>query len=148
MDRISKEHRSWNMSRIRDKDTSPEKAVRSLLYKLGYRYHLHRKDLPGKPDIVLPKHKTVIFVHGCYWHRHPGCRYAYKPKTRIDFWTQKFKDNVKRYHLQQAELIRLGWRVLVIWECEIADQGLLVSRINNAFSGASRDGEDCGNANI
>lgn len=134
MDRISKDHRSWNMSRIHNKDTTPEKSVRSLLHKLGYRYRLHRNDLPGKPDIVLPKYKTVIFVHGCYWHRHPGCKYAYKPKTNINFWKDKFRDNVERYQRQQSELIGLGWNVLVIWECETTDQELLFSRINNALA--------------
>ncbi|MBU1162905.1 MAG: DNA mismatch endonuclease Vsr, partial [Proteobacteria bacterium] len=86
MDIISKEKRSWNMSRIRGKDTKPEIIVRSMLHRMGYRFRLHRKDLPGKPDIVLPKYKTVIFVHGCFWHRHKGCKYAYTPKSRVKFW--------------------------------------------------------------
>lgn len=118
MDRISKEHRSWNMSRIRGRDTKPEKVVRSLLHRMGYRFRLHRKGLPGKPDIVLPKYRTVIFVHGCFWHRHSGCRFAYTPKSRGEFWQQKFRANRRRDHRSTAALTRLGWRVLVIWECE------------------------------
>ncbi|HEY0980807.1 very short patch repair endonuclease, partial [Schlesneria sp.] len=85
-DRITKSHRSWNMSRIRSKDTSPELQVRSLLHGLGYRFRIHRIDLPGKPDIVLPRYRVAVLVHGCFWHRHPGCKYAYTPKSRIQFW--------------------------------------------------------------
>jgi len=121
VDRISPEHRSWNMSRIRDKNTKPEIKVRSLLHKLGYRFRLHRKDLPGKPDIVLPKHNTVIFVHGCFWHRHHRCKYAYKPKSRIDFWETKFKENVNRDRRNRKRLIQLGWKVITIWECKVFD---------------------------
>ena len=86
MDNISPEHRSWNMSRIKSKDTIPERIVRSYLHRNGFRFRLHVKELPGKPDIVLPKYKTVIEVRGCFWHRHKGCKYAYMPKTRIEFW--------------------------------------------------------------
>ena len=118
MDRISKEHRSWNMSRIKGKDTKPEIRVRKMMHKMGYRFRIHRKDLPGRPDIVLPKHKTVIFVHGCYWHRHKGCKLAYTPKSRVQFWTEKFEGNVKRDREHKAELEKIGWNVGVIWECE------------------------------
>lgn len=118
MDSLSREHRSWNMSRIRGKDTRPELRVRSALHRLGYRFRLNRRDLPGKPDIVLPRYQTVIFVHGCFWHRHPGCRFAYTPKSRVEFWQAKFERNVARHREVEEELTTLGWRVLVIWECE------------------------------
>lgn len=119
MDILSKEKRSWNMSRIRAKNTKPEIIVRSLIHRLGFRFRLHVKSLPGKPDIVLPKYKTVIFVHGCFWHRHPSCKYAYEPKSRKDFWQKKFRQNVERHASVTKELRRLGWRVIVLWECEI-----------------------------
>jgi DNA mismatch endonuclease (patch repair protein) len=117
-DRISRQHRSWNMSRIRDRDSKPEKVVRSTLHRLGYRFRLHRADLPGKPDIVLPKYRTVVFVHGCFWHRHPDCRFAYTPKSRVDFWNAKFTRNVERDLEVQEELHKLGWKIVIIWECQ------------------------------
>lgn len=120
-DRITKQRRSWNMSRIRSKDTKPELAVRSLLHRMGFRFRLHVKRLPGCPDIVLPKLQTVIFVNGCFWHRHPKCKFAYFPKSRKDFWEKKFKSNVGRDRLLCQELAKLGWSVCVIWECETRD---------------------------
>lgn len=120
-DRISKEHRSWNMSRIKGKDTSPELRVRSVLHRMGYRFRLHRNDLPGKPDIVLPKYRTVIFVHGCFWHRHLGCRYAYTPKSRVDFWNRKFKETRMRDCKNLVSLSDQGWNVWIVWECETRD---------------------------
>ncbi|MHC4875619.1 MAG: very short patch repair endonuclease [Planctomycetota bacterium] len=129
MDRLTKQHRSWNMSRIRGKDTKPELLVRSMLHRLGFRFRLHRKDLPGKPDIVLPAYRTVIFVHGCFWHRHPGCRFAYNPKSRVDFWRAKFRRNVERHQEVEQALEDLGWRVIVIWECETASDEQLEQRI-------------------
>jgi len=119
VDTVSEERRSWNMSRIKGKDTKPELVVRSLLHKMGYRFRLHRKDLPGKPDIVLPKYNTVIFVHGCFWHRHKGCKYAYTPKSRVKFWKDKFDGNVKRDKNHRKQLKGLGWKLGVIWECEV-----------------------------
>ena len=107
------------MAAIKSKNTKPEIAVRQLLHSLGYRFRLHRKDLPGSPDIVLPKYKTVIFVHGCFWHRHEGCKYATNPKTRESFWNKKFEDNKKR-DLEIKEKIKdIGWKSVIIWECEI-----------------------------
>ena len=129
MDRLTKQHRSWNMSRIRGKDTKPEMRVRSVLHRMGFRFRLHRKDLPGKPDIVLPAYGTVIFVHGCFWHRHPGCRYAYTPKSRVDFWQTKFQRNVERHQEVEAELEELGWHVVVIWECETGSEEQLQQRL-------------------
>jgi len=120
VDRLTREHRSWNMSRIRSRDTAPEKIVRSTLHRAGYRFRLHSSQLPGRPDIVLPKHHTVIFVHGCFWHRHKRCRFAYTPKSRVAFWNEKFLRNVERDHEAAAALRRLGWRVITVWECEAA----------------------------
>jgi len=118
VDGLSKERRSWNMSRIKSKDTAPEMCVRKVLYGLGYRYRLHDKRVFGKPDIILPKYKTAIFVHGCFWHRHSGCRYAYTPKSRSEFWSKKFEANTARDKVVADELDRINWRRLVIWECQ------------------------------
>ncbi|GEM_PF-332875 len=142
MDRISKEHRSWNMSRIRGRDTSPERIVRSVLHRMGYRFRLQRRDLPGRPDIVLPKMRTVVFVHGCFWHRHRGCRFAYKPKTRVGFWSDKFEENVRRDKRVRRRLRNLRWQSLVIWECEVADTLTLSCRLVKRLSAlAWRAGE-------
>ena len=129
MDRISKEHRSWNMSRIRSRNTKPERMVRSLLHRMGYRFTLHRKDLPGKPDIVLPKYKAVIFVHGCFWHRHEGCKYAYFPKTKQKFWATKFKSNVERDRNVMKQLNEKDWQILIIWECELSDTESIIKTL-------------------
>ena len=133
MDIISEERRSWNMSRIKGKDTKPEIIVRSMLHRMGYRFRLHRKDLPGKPDIVLPKYNTVIFVHGCFWHRHEGCKFAYKPKSRIDFWNSKFDETVARDKLNRKQLEANGWNVEIIWECETKDTNRLRNIINKTL---------------
>lgn len=107
------------MSRIRSKDTKPEKIIRSILHKLGFRFRINRKNFPGKPDIVLPKYKTVIFVHGCFWHHHAGCRIASNPKSNIDFWNKKFSNNIERDKKNQKALKEMGYRVVIIWECEV-----------------------------
>ncbi|MDD5169002.1 MAG: DNA mismatch endonuclease Vsr, partial [Syntrophales bacterium] len=101
-DRLTKEKRSWNMRRITARNTKPEMTVRSLLHELGYRFRVHRKDLPGKPDIVLPRYKTAIFVNGCFWHRHHGCKNATMPKTNAEFWKKKLSENVERDSKKQA----------------------------------------------
>jgi DNA mismatch endonuclease (patch repair protein) len=137
MDRLTKERRSWNMSRIRGRDTSPERAVRSILHRLGYRFRLHAR-LPGRPDVVLPKYRTVVFVHGCFWHRHSGCPYAYAPNSRTEFWSQKFADNVARDRGAAAELRALGWQVLVAWECELRDTRKLSRRLDRELRRAAR----------
>ena len=118
-DRITKEHRSWNMSRIRGKNTGPEKRLRSMLHRSGYRFCLHHPGLPGHPDIVLPRYRTIVFVHGCYWHRHQGCPNATTPKSRTEFWGKKFSDTVKRDQRKAKELERLSWHVIIVWECEL-----------------------------
>lgn len=130
-DRISESKRSWNMSRIRGKDTKPEIAVRSMLHRMGYRFRLHRNDLPGRPDIVLPSRNTVILVHGCYWHRHPGCKHAYSPKSRVNFWEKKFAENVERDGRNIESLEEIGWKVLVVWECELRNPDKLANRLKN-----------------
>lgn len=127
MDRISKEHRSWNMSRIKSKDTKPELIVRKQLFKIGYRYRLYGKIskrvykpgiLPGKPDIVLKKYKTVIFINGCFWHQHPNCKYSHIPKTRTEWWQIKLNKNIERDKSNTIKLNQLGWKVITVWECE------------------------------
>jgi len=109
------------MSRIRSKNTKPEILVRKWLHKQGFRFRLHQKDLPGKPDIVLPKYRTVIFVHGCFWHRHPGCKRTTTPSTNTEFWEEKFRKNVDRDVRNRETLEALGWKVIVVWECEVKD---------------------------
>jgi DNA mismatch endonuclease (patch repair protein) len=132
MDTLTRERRSWNMSRIKGRDTKPELLVRSVLHRLGYRFRLHQKKLPGRPDLVLPKHRTVVFVHGCFWHRHPRCRYAYTPKSNIAFWTTKFEQNVARDREARRALRKAGWRVVVIWECQAKDAAILTARLKTA----------------
>lgn len=114
-------------------NTKPELIVRSLLHSFGLRFRLHRKSLPGSPDIVLSKHHTAIFVHGCFWHRHPGCKYATTPKTRQEFWIPKFEGNVARDARKEAQLQELGWRVLIVWECETKDLVALSVRLRHEF---------------
>lgn len=133
MDRISKERRSWNMGRIRSQDTRPERVVRTLLHRLGYRFRLHRKDLPGCPDIVLPRLRIVILVHGCFWHRHSRCRRAYTPRSRTHFWLEKFRANRQRDRDSSAALAALGWRVVVVWECETRNVNRLATRLGRCM---------------
>ena len=120
MDTVSKAQRSWNMSRIKSTNTKPEILVRSYLHKNGFRFRLHVKDLPGHPDIVLPKYKTVVEVRGCFWHRHPGCKVATIPSSNTDFWLKKFSQNVDRDKRHAEEVNALGWRLIIVWECETA----------------------------
>lgn len=132
-DILTKEHRSWNMSRIRSKDTAPEIRVRSLLHSAGFRFRLHVKNLSGSPDIVLSKHRTVIFVHGCYWHRHPGCKYTYTPKSRVEFWKNKFEENIHRDQINTKLLKEQGWKVEIVWECQTKEEDVLRKRIRGIF---------------
>ncbi|GJB83451.1 very short patch repair endonuclease [Aeromonas caviae] len=119
IDTLTPSERSKRMSRIRDKNTKPELALRKSLHKLGLRYRLHGSDLPGKPDLVFPRYRTVVFVHGCFWHRHAGCSIATTPKSNTSFWLDKFKKNVARDAQVIAELQAMGWTVLIVWECEL-----------------------------
>lgn len=118
-DIVSPEKRSQNMSAIRSKDTKPEVYLRKLLFAQGYRYRIADKSVPGHPDIFLRKYNTAIFVNGCFWHRHPGCKYAYTPKSRVEFWQKKFDDNVRRDSAVKAELLEHGIKLLTVWECAI-----------------------------
>lgn len=130
MDIIDREARSRLMGRIRGKDTKPEMMVRRIAHRLGFRFRLHRRDLPGNPDLVFPGRRKVVFVHGCYWHRHPGCRQAYEPKSNVEFWTEKFAANVTRDEKALADLSEQGWDTLIIWECEAKDSDLVASRLS------------------
>lgn len=118
MDIFTKEKRSEIMRKVKSKDTGPEKKVRSLLHSLGYRFRLHRKDLPGKPDIVLPKYKVVIFVHGCFWHGHECKLGRNRPSSNVEYWTGKIISNIERDNLSISKLTELEWRVFVVWECQ------------------------------
>ena len=118
-DRITPEKRSWNMSRIKGKDTKIEVEVRSWLFSRGFRFRKNDKRYPGKPDIVLPKYKTVIFINGCFWHRHTGCKYTTTPKTRTEFWLEKFERNVRNDELHRQQLEDMGWKVITTWECQL-----------------------------
>ena len=132
MDRLTPQRRSANMSRIRSTNTAPERTVRSVLHRLGYRFRLHDRSLPGTPDIVLPRWKTVILVHGCFWHRHPRCHFAYNPKSRQEFWTSKFTENVDRDRRHKRALKRHGWHVVTIWECQVAERDALATMLRTA----------------
>ena len=118
-DTLTPEERSRNMAAIRSRDTKPEVYLRKLLFAKGYRYRIADKNIPGHPDIFLRKYNTAIFVHGCFWHRHPGCKYAYTPKSRVEFWQKKFDDNVRRDAVVAEELQKQGIKQLVVWECTI-----------------------------
>lgn len=117
-DTLDREARSAHMRSIRQKNTTPELVVRRVAHAAGLRFRLHRRDLPGTPDLVFQKHRTVVFVHGCFWHRHEGCRKATMPKSRTDFWSEKFERNRERDARNVADLETLGWRVAVVWECQ------------------------------
>lgn len=118
-DIVSPEQRSKNMSAIRSRNTKPEVYIRKLLFAKGYRYRIAEKSVPGHPDIFLRKYNTAIFIHGCFWHRHSGCQYAYMPKSRVEFWQRKFEANIKRDYIVKAELQKLGVKCLLIWECTV-----------------------------
>jgi len=125
-DKFLKDERSWIMSQVHSYNTSPEIKVRKLLHSMGFRFRLHRKDLPGKPDIVLPKYQTVIFVHGCFWHGCPSCHRArIRPKANSEYWNKKLDRNMQRDKENQVSLDALGWRTLVVWECETKKKNLL-----------------------
>lgn len=130
-DTITRERRSWNMSRIKGQNTGPEVRLRSLLHRAGFRFRIHAKELPGRPDIILPKYRAAIFVHGCFWHRHAGCRNATMPSTRTEFWQAKFDANISRDERNRAALQAAGWTVFTIWECELkSDAPGVVERLS------------------
>ena len=129
VDTISPEYRSEIMGRVRAKDTTPEMVVRRMLHAAGYRYRLHARDLPGKPDIVFPARRKVVFINGCFWHRHRDCALARLPKSRIEFWTEKLERNRERDERNTEALQALGWEVLTVWECEVRDPAALMPRV-------------------
>lgn len=137
MDRLSPDERSANMRAIRSKDTKPELRVRSVLHRMGYRFRVTPSGLLGKPDVAFPGRKKAVFVHGCFWHRHLGCRFAYRPKSRQEFWDAKFSRNVVRDGEVITALEAIGWHSLVVWECETSDGPALEDRLTN-FLGSAR----------
>jgi DNA mismatch endonuclease (patch repair protein) len=139
MDRLSPAHRSENMRAIAGRNTKPELLVRKVLHRLGYRFRLHGRDLPGTPDVVLRPRRKVIFVHGCFWHSHPGCPKAYRPKSRIEFWDQKFERNQERDACDQAALKAAGWSSLVVWECEAVDSEHLRNTLTRFLNRSAAD---------
>jgi len=144
-DNLTPEQRRFTMQRVRSRNTSPEIIVRRLLHRAGFRFRLHRRDLPGCPDIVLPKYRTVIFVHGCFWHRHPGCpRGRSTPASNTDYWQRKFRRNVERDAAHRAALQRLGWRVLIVWECQVRDLESLKQTLFPAITTRTKPAESGG----
>jgi len=129
MDVLTPEQRRRTMAAVKSENTRPEIIVRQLLHAAGFRFRLHRKDLIGKPDIVLPRYRTIIFVHGCFWHQHLGCKRSARPSTRTGYWQSKLDRNMERDQANQAALLALGWNVIVVWECEISDASALRERL-------------------
>lgn len=132
-DIFSKEKRHEVMAKVKGQNTMPEMIVRSMIHRMGFRFSLHRKDLPGKPDIVLPKHRKIVLVHGCFWHGHVHCKKAMIPKSNVEFWTNKIETNRKRDRKVIYELRKSGWRVLVIWQCEIRRLDKLTAKLQRFF---------------
>lgn len=135
MDKVTPQQRRTNMARVRGKDTAPELRVRRIAHRMGLRFRLHRKDLPGRPDLVFPKYRAAVFVHGCFWHRHARCPRASTPATRVEFWQAKFEANKARDRRQIQALQELGWRVLTIWECELKDEGFVEAALQSLVVG-------------
>jgi DNA mismatch endonuclease (patch repair protein) len=138
VDRVSKEKRSEIMRAVKNKDTTPEMTVRRLIFSMGYRYRLHPRELPGRPDMVFPKYRLALFVHGCFWHRHEGCPKTSTPKTDVKTWKAKFKRNVERDQSNLTELKELGWRTAVIWECETKTEQVLKAKLRSIFRATRR----------
>jgi DNA mismatch endonuclease, patch repair protein len=129
MDVFTPDQRSALMARIRGKNSKPEILIRRIVHALGYRFRLHRRDLPGTPDLVFPRLNKIIFVHGCFWHQHDGCQFAYKPKSNSTFWKRKFSENIARDDRAICELKELGWNVLVVWECRTREPASLLRKL-------------------
>lgn len=138
VDTLTPAQRSERMSKIRSRDTKPEIALRKAFHRMGFRFRLQGRELPGKPDIVLPKYRTVVFVHGCFWHRHLKCKVATTPKSNTEFWQGKFDRNVERDTQNIAALEALGWNVLIFWECEIKDLNTVDNRLSEEFEAIKR----------
>jgi DNA mismatch endonuclease (patch repair protein) len=136
-DPLSSEQRSERMSRVRGKDTKPELKIRRLVWSLGYRYRLHSKKLPGRPDLVFPSRKKVIFIHGCFWHQHENCRQYRMPRSKLDFWLPKLEGNKKRDAVNLQKLCETGWHSLIVWECQIKDEKEIAKRIIDFLEGKS-----------
>ena len=143
MDLLTSDQRSRLMSRVKSKNTRPELLVRRLVYNMGFRYRLHRADLPGHPDLVFFKKRQIVFVHGCFWHRHKGCKLASSPKTRTEFWRNKFISNLTRDERVHSELVALGWKVLVVWECETRNPLDLAVKLREFLEDGCRDNSRC-----
>lgn len=141
MDTVDKAKRSRIMGRIRGRHTKPEMIVRRIAHRLGFRFRLHRHNLPGSPDMVFAGRRKVVFVHGCYWHRHANCRFAYQPKSNVEFWTTKFARNVERDAEALTKLKEIGWHPLVIWECECDDSEAVAQRLVTHLGGVKADAD-------
>jgi DNA mismatch endonuclease (patch repair protein) len=135
VDTLTPAQRSERMGRVRSKDTKPELAVRRIVFGMGYRYRLHRRDLPGNPDMVFPSRGKIIFVHGCFWHRHGKCELTRWPKSKLEFWKPKLEENSRRDRASQKALRRLGWRVLIVWECQLRNANALAARLRKFLEG-------------
>ncbi|NWG14605.1 MAG: DNA mismatch endonuclease Vsr [Acidobacteria bacterium] len=134
-DVFCKEKRSWIMARVKGRDTKPEMLVRSLIHRMGFRFRIHKRDLPGNPDIVLPRHGKAIFVHGCFWHGHNPCRRSKRPTTNKAFWNKKLDENIRRDKRFRRELHRMGWKTLVVWQCEIRHPKKLLRKLDGFLHG-------------
>ena len=132
-DTLSSEQRSQLMAKIRGKNTGPERVVRSLLHRAGYRFRIHVRALPGTPDVVLPRYRTVVFVNGCFWHRHAGCKIATTPKSHRKFWMEKFARNVANDRKHRRQLRRMGWRVVTVWSCQLKPPDRILAKIEKAL---------------
>lgn len=135
MDTLTPEQRSERMSRVRSKDTKPELLVRRMIHGMGFRYRLHRRDLPGYPDLVFPSRGKIIFVHGCFWHRHGTCKFTRWPKSRMEFWKPKLEQNKSRDRANLTALRGMGWKVMVIWECQLEDVERLAAKVKTFLEG-------------
>jgi DNA mismatch endonuclease (patch repair protein) len=133
VDHVSRQRRSEIMAAVRDRNTAPEIIVRKAAHRMGLRFRLRGRDLPGRPDLVLPKWKTVLFVNGCFWHRHPGCKRTVVPKTNLAFWVEKFDTNMRRDEANYARLAEMGWRVIVLWQCEIGSLDKAMIQLRRGF---------------